>query len=91
MNEITLKAFAKINLALDVLRKREDGYHDVRMIMQNIRLFDKITMRRTGGKDCEGVTTEMFIWNVAEQRTRNAPIGEATPLSLRHIVSHSND
>ena len=47
MNEITLKAFAKINLGLDVLRKREDGYHEVRMIMQNIRLFDRIELVRT--------------------------------------------
>ena len=34
MMEIKLKAFAKINLGLDVLRRREDGYHEVRMIMQ---------------------------------------------------------
>ena len=61
MNEITLKAFAKINLALDVLRKREDGYHDVRMIMQNIRLFDKITMRRTGGKEIRMESNLRFL------------------------------
>lgn len=34
MDEISLKALAKINLGLDVLGKREDGYHDVRMIMR---------------------------------------------------------
>lgn len=32
MDEITLKALAKINLGLDVVRRREDGYHEVRMI-----------------------------------------------------------
>lgn len=37
------KAFAKVNLALDVLRKREDGYHDVRMVMQNLNLYDTLT------------------------------------------------
>lgn len=47
MREIRLKAMAKINLGLDVLRKREDGYHEVRMIMQTIRLFDRITIYRT--------------------------------------------
>ena len=36
MDEITLKALAKINLGLDVVRRREDGYHEVRMIMQSI-------------------------------------------------------
>ena len=35
-----LKAYAKINLGLDVIRRREDGYHEVRMIMQTIRMFD---------------------------------------------------
>ncbi len=42
MDEITLKALAKINLGLDVVRRREDGYHEVRMIMQTIHLYDKL-------------------------------------------------
>ena len=46
MNEIRLRAYAKVNLGLDVLRRREDGYHDVRMVMQNINLFDKIFIKR---------------------------------------------
>ena len=36
-----LKAMAKINLGLDVLGKREDGYHEVRMIMQTIQMIDQ--------------------------------------------------
>lgn len=43
MKSLTRKAFAKVNLALDVLRRREDGYHDVRMIMQNLNLYDELT------------------------------------------------
>ncbi len=43
MKKIVKKAYAKVNLALDVLQKREDGYHDVRMIMQNISIFDVLT------------------------------------------------
>ena len=43
---LQLKAYAKINLGLDVVRKRDDGYHDVRMIMQTIRLFDRVTLER---------------------------------------------
>ncbi len=46
MEEIRLKARAKINLGLDVVRKREDGYHEVRMIMQTINLYDKIILRK---------------------------------------------
>lgn len=42
MNSIELKSRAKINLSIDVLGKRTDGYHLVEMIMQTIDLFDKI-------------------------------------------------
>lgn len=45
MKTIHLKAYAKINLGLDVIRKREDDYHEVRMIMQSINLFDKLSMK----------------------------------------------
>ena len=47
INELELKAYGKINLGLDVVRKREDGYHEVRMVMQTVNLYDKITMERT--------------------------------------------
>lgn len=46
MNEISLKALAKINLGLDVVRRREDGYHEVRMVMQTIHLFDRLDIKR---------------------------------------------
>ena len=46
-NTITLKALAKINLGLDVLGKRENGYHDVRMVMQTIYLYDNVTLTKT--------------------------------------------
>ena len=42
-NTITRKAYAKVNLALDVVRRREDGYHEVRMIMQTVGLYDVLT------------------------------------------------
>ena len=44
MKQIELKALAKINLGLDVLRRREDGYHDVRMIMQTVGIFDRVDL-----------------------------------------------
>ena len=47
MKKIRLKAMAKINLGLDVVRKREDGYHEVRMIMQTIRMYDQIELEPT--------------------------------------------
>lgn len=42
---IQLKAYAKINLGLDVIGVRPDGYHEVRMIMQTVKLFDKLSFR----------------------------------------------
>ncbi len=47
MDTLQLKALAKINLGLDVLGRRENGYHDVRMIMQTIYLYDNITLEKT--------------------------------------------
>ena len=47
MDHISLKALAKINLGLDVVRRREDGYHEVRMIMQTIHLYDKLDIQKT--------------------------------------------
>lgn len=46
MDQITLKALAKINLGLDVVRQREDGYHEVRMIMQTIHLYDQLVIQK---------------------------------------------
>ena len=46
-NTVALKALAKINLGLDVLGRRENGYHDVRMVMQTIYLYDNVTLEKT--------------------------------------------
>ena len=44
--KLTLKAPAKINLGLDVLGRRDNGYHDVRMVMQSIGLYDDVTIEK---------------------------------------------
>lgn len=41
-----LRALAKINLGLDVIGKREDGYHEVRMIMQTINMYDQLEIEK---------------------------------------------
>jgi 4-diphosphocytidyl-2-C-methyl-D-erythritol kinase len=46
MNEITIKAPAKINLCLSVLGKRPDGYHEVEMLIQMVGLYDEVTVAR---------------------------------------------
>lgn len=48
MDAITLSAYAKINLTLDVTGRRPDGYHTVRMVMQSVGLHDDVTVTRTG-------------------------------------------
>lgn len=61
MNTISLNAFAKINLGLDVVRKREDNYHEVRMIMQTIRLYDKLTIRTIPQDEIQLETNLSFL------------------------------
>ena len=53
MQQITIRANAKINLALDVLNRRPDGYHTVRMIMQSLALCDTLTISK---KETTGIT-----------------------------------
>ena len=47
MKEITLDAYGKLNLTLDILGRRPDGYHDLRMVMQSVSLCDRVTIRET--------------------------------------------
>ncbi len=61
MNFIKLKAYGKINLGLDVVRKREDGYHEVRMIMQTVNVFDRIEIRKTKNPDIKIKTNLYYL------------------------------
>lgn len=51
MDSIRLKARAKINLGLDVIGKRDNGYHDVRMIMQSVGIYDRLIFTKTKEDD----------------------------------------
>lgn len=68
MKIVKVRAHGKINLALDVLRKREDGYHEVRMIMQSVGIYDRVEIRhmgksRTGKYQIEIETNLRFLPN----------------------------
>ena len=65
MESIRLKARAKINLGLDVLRKREDGYHDVRMVMQTIGIYDRLIITRIPEEDIR-IKSNLFFLPVNE-------------------------
>lgn len=61
MDNISLKALAKINLGLDVLRRREDGYHEVSMIMQTINLYDTLEVKKTKDPEIRIQTNLNFL------------------------------
>lgn len=61
MKEISVKALAKINLGLDVVRRREDGYHEVRMVMQTIHLFDRLQIVRNRSGEITMSTNLPFL------------------------------
>lgn len=61
MDDISLKALAKINLGLDVVRRRDDGYHEVRMIMQTTHLYDRLDIVKTKEKDIQIQTNLSFL------------------------------
>ena len=52
MERYTIKAYAKVNLGLDVVRRLPNGYHQVKMIMQTVGIYDELTME----KAAEGIT-----------------------------------
>ncbi len=82
MNSVTVKAYAKINLGLDVIRKRHDGYHDVSMIMQTIGLHDTINIRKT---DFQSVTIRSNLYYLPTDR-RNLVYKAVELFSSKHPI-----
>ena len=80
----TRPAYAKVNLALDILGKRPDGYHDMRMVMQTVSLCDMVTAEETNGGfalKMEGFTPPEGV-KTLEQRAAEAffeSIGQPMP------------
>lgn len=76
MMQAVYQAAAKINLALDILGKREDGYHLMRMVMQSVSLFDQVTLEIIPGDpgirlDCSApeipCDSRNLAWKAAER------------------------
>jgi 4-diphosphocytidyl-2-C-methyl-D-erythritol kinase len=61
MEKIELKAYGKINLGLDVLEKRPDGYHNLEMIMQTVGVYDDVIIRKIPEKDRIVVKTDTMV------------------------------
>lgn len=89
-----LQAFAKINLGLDVLGKREDGYHEVRMIMQTIRMYDQLDMRKsvepgihlTTNKKYIPVDEKNLVWRAAKLMMDTCGIIEGVSIHLHKVI-----
>ncbi|WP_343210738.1 4-(cytidine 5'-diphospho)-2-C-methyl-D-erythritol kinase [Anaerolentibacter hominis] len=90
MNSISLQALAKINLGLDVLGKREDGYHELRMIMQTIRLADQVYLKKTKAPGIHFKTNLPYLpcderniaWQAASMIMKEFSIEEGIFISL---------
>ena len=89
-----LQAFAKINLGLDVLGKREDGYHEVRMIMQTIRMYDQLDMRKsvepgihlTTNKKYIPVDENNLVWRATKLMMDTCGIIEGVSIHLHKVI-----
>ncbi len=94
IKHLSLKAYGKINLGLDVLRRREDGYHEVRMVMQTVGLYDRIDLVR---KDAPGIAVETNLhylpanennlaWKAASLLLEEFQVKEGVQIRLRKFL-----
>lgn len=90
MERIARKAYAKINIGLDVLRRREDGYHELKMIMQTIDICDDLVFERTAepgivihtDRDELPVDGNNLIYKAADLLFREKGITEGVRITL---------
>lgn len=80
MDQVSEKAYAKINLGLDVIRRRHDGYHEVKMIMQTVGIHDVLTLKKSGR---EGVC--LMVGQAPLPCDENNLIYKAADMVLRHF------
>ncbi|MDO4614417.1 MAG: 4-(cytidine 5'-diphospho)-2-C-methyl-D-erythritol kinase [Lachnospiraceae bacterium] len=90
-----LRATAKINLALDVVRKREDGYHEVRMIMQMIGMYDRLEIDAVSGKPGISLSTNLpfiptdqgnLVYRAADLLMQDAGVTDGVRISLEKFI-----
>ncbi len=94
MEQMQLRAMAKINLGLDVIRRREDGYHEVKMVMQTIRLFDRIVMTKTKKPGIELESNLKFLplnetnlaWKAADLMMKKGNITQGVHIYLQKRI-----
>ena len=90
MNTFRIKAYAKINLGLDVLRRRPDGYHEVKMIMQTVDLYDDLKFTKLAEDEIRIFTDKEelpadqgnLIWRAAARMKELYQISEGVSVKL---------
>lgn len=94
MEKLELKALGKINLGLDVLGRRENGYHDVRMVMQTVYLYDNVILVKKPYRGIEIDTNLVYLprdenniaWKAAALLMEEFQIGQGIKIILdKHI------
>lgn len=94
MEQIELKSLAKINLGLDVLGRRRNGYHDVRMVMQTVYLYDEVKLEKMPAPGIEIVSNlsylpvnrENIAYKAAELLQEEFGIEEGVRITLRKHI-----
>lgn len=86
---ISRKAYAKINLCLDVLRRRADGYHEVRMVMQTVDIYDVLTFEINSSfdidRDGEDAQIQLVIKNADGEQSNNSDSPDLGPVKKNLI------
>lgn len=83
--KITVHVPAKINLALDIVGKREDGYHLVQMVMQSVDLYDSVTVEPDGSKDIKLYSNIDIVDNVEENTAYKAAVEFFKYTSIKNL------
>jgi 4-diphosphocytidyl-2-C-methyl-D-erythritol kinase len=97
MNEVRIPAFAKINVRLDVVGKRPDGFHELRTIFQTISLHDELVMRRARGRGIslrvagnETLSAEPIeknlVYRAVDLLRRELRVGDGVAIELRKEI-----
>lgn len=95
MKTITETAYAKINLGLDIIGKRSDGYHEVSMVMQSVGLSDEVVISAGQGKEAITVATDMadlscgpdnLAYKAAELLAKHAGIKPDVHIALKKKI-----
>ncbi len=93
MEAFTLQAMAKVNLGLDVIRRLENGYHEVRMIMQTVHLYDELTFETADAgihlqvdrQDLPGDETNL-VYKAAKLIMEEHPVSGGVKITLKKQI-----